>query len=129
MKLEIVTSASLIQLVQTAKHLFKMNQNLAIIKYDYRQVFFVLASDASYLAFLDFDSSRSDYSVHFVAPYGIMASRNHLMKPLNTVGFGGKVIGKLSPIKSLALLPQVEPLSWKVYPLESTNFFRKFAQV
>ena len=35
------------------------------------------------------------------------------------VGFGDKVIGKLSPIKSPALLPKGEPLSWKVYPLES----------
>ncbi len=35
------------------------------------------------------------------------------------VGFGDKVIGKLSPIKSPALLPNGHPLSWKVYPLES----------
>lgn len=35
------------------------------------------------------------------------------------LGFGDKVIGKLSPIKSPALLPHGKPLSWKVYPLES----------
>ncbi len=35
------------------------------------------------------------------------------------VGFGDKVIGKHSPIKSPALLPKGESLSWKVYPLES----------
>lgn len=34
------------------------------------------------------------------------------------IGFGDKVLGKLTPIFSPSLLPDSEPLSWKVYPLE-----------
>lgn len=34
------------------------------------------------------------------------------------VGFGDKVLGSLAPISLPSLLPGIEPLSWKVYPLE-----------